>query len=72
MRRLLKEIKSGIGLDDILKWLDPPEFATVYHESIGEREGNTGQWIFGHPFFRDWLQKDNADKTLGRIRWIHG
>lgn len=72
MRRLLKEIKSGIGLDDILKWLDPPEFATVYHESIVEREGNTGQWIFGHPFFRDWLQKESVDKTLGRIRWIHG
>ncbi|KAF2630293.1 HET-domain-containing protein, partial [Macroventuria anomochaeta] len=72
MRRLLNEIESRGGLDRILKWLAPPEFATVYHESVSERESDTGQWIFSHSFFRSWLNGEHPTKTLGRLRWIHG
>lgn len=72
LRRLRNEIKSSGELGRILKWLAPPEFAMVYHEYISEREGDTGQWIFSHPFFRSWLDERDSPKTLGRLRWIHG
>ena len=72
MRRLLNEVESSGGSERILKWLAPPDFATIYHESTSEREGDTGQWIFSHPFFRGWLNREHPAETLGRLRWIHG
>ncbi|KAF2124263.1 hypothetical protein P153DRAFT_426699 [Dothidotthia symphoricarpi CBS 119687] len=72
LKRLRDEVEDSKGLDRILKWLAPPEFATVYHESLSEREDDTGQWIFDHPLFCEWLNETESTMALGRLRWIHG
>jgi hypothetical protein len=70
LNRLRKEIVNA--LDRILKWLAPPDFVTAYRGSLDNREDDTGQWIFDHPLFREWLNGKDLTSAEGRLRWIHG
>lgn len=72
LRRLRNEIEDSNEVDGLLKWLAPPEFATVYHEYLSEREDGTGEWIFDHPQFCKWLDQRESTTDSARLFWLHG
>ncbi|KAL8689940.1 MAG: hypothetical protein Q9218_004502 [Villophora microphyllina] len=50
----------------IMEWLSPFDMETILHRESSRRSSATGQWLYAHPAYIDWLQ--SRQQTL----WISG
>lgn len=63
--------------DRLQKWIDPPEFAERFEDSLAAREDSTAEWIFKDKTYEQWSQQleptGHKERLLGsNVLWING
>jgi hypothetical protein len=53
---------------DVLAWLSPTTFTDRQKAVLGKAQPGTGQWIFTHKDFLNWL----ADPPISQLLWLPG
>lgn len=51
----------------VLKWLEPPHFATPFEQAQDTRENGTAEWLFDDFKFKAW-----RESSSGGILWVQG
>ncbi|EXK81360.1 hypothetical protein FOQG_14221 [Fusarium oxysporum f. sp. raphani 54005] len=58
----------------IQSWLNAPNFANTYWNTLDECQDDTAQWIFEVDKFQEWSESNSRGSSApdSRILWIHG
>jgi hypothetical protein len=65
------------AIEKIQAWLNAPNFATTYWNTLDECQEDTAQWIFDVDKFQEWSESSSRASIGGsapesRLLWIHG
>ncbi|XRM40199.1 hypothetical protein ABZX51_003519 [Aspergillus tubingensis] len=77
IRDMLEQQWKDMTFDRLQKWLDPPEFAERFEDSLAAREDSTAEWIFKDKTYEQWSQQleptGHKERLLGsNVLWING
>ncbi|KAL5584346.1 hypothetical protein FOVSG1_013735 [Fusarium oxysporum f. sp. vasinfectum] len=58
----------------IQSWLNAPNFASTYWNTLDECQDDTAQWIFEVDKFQEWSESSSRGSSVpdSKILWIHG